>query len=267
MEQGISPVTFTGVPAVRLGWDGPLSSLATSAEAMRRALLDLDRPVWAVAYDHSAAVTNEGPAAVIAAADGEPCVVASAPALPIDCLGDPAFRAAYGVRYAYYAGAMANAISSEQMVIALGKAGILASFGSAGLLPARIEAAIGRIQEALPSGPYLFNLINSYNEPALEQGTVEVFLKHGIRAIEASAYLSTTPNLIYYRAAGLSTGPGWQRGDRQPDHRQALPPGGGAALPGARPGGRPQETGAGGQDHRAAGPAGAAGAGGRRCDR
>ena len=207
MEQGVSPLSFSGAPSFRLGWDGPSSSMATSEEALRGTLLALDRPVWAVSYDHSTGLTNEGPSAVAAAAAGGPCILASAPALPIECLGDPAFRAAYGARYAYYTGAMANAISSEALVIALGKAGILAAFGSAGLLPSRIEAAIGRIKEALPDGPYLFNLINSYNEPALEQGTVEVFLRHGIRAIEASAYLSTTPNLIYYRAAGLSQAP------------------------------------------------------------
>ena len=34
---------------------------------------------------------------------------------------------------------MANGIASEQLVIALGQQGILASFGAAGLVPSRIE--------------------------------------------------------------------------------------------------------------------------------
>ena len=37
---------------------------------------------------------------------------------------------------------MANAIASEEMVIALGKAGFMGSFGAAGISPARLEAAI-----------------------------------------------------------------------------------------------------------------------------
>ncbi len=111
----------------------------------------------------------------------------------MNMLGDPTFCKTYGTRYAYCAGAMANAISSEGLVIALGQAGFLASFGAAGLSPARIEAAIERIQATLPEGPYAFNLINSPNEPALEARMVELYLKRGVRTIEASAYLSTPP--------------------------------------------------------------------------
>jgi len=45
-----------------------------------------------------------------------------APALTTNMLGDPSFCKTYGTRYAYCAGAMANGISTEEMVIALGKA-------------------------------------------------------------------------------------------------------------------------------------------------
>ncbi|MCE9678135.1 eicosapentaenoate synthase subunit PfaD [Shewanella sp. AS1] len=131
-------------------------------------------------------------------------VSAFAPALGTQSLGDSNFRRVHGVKYAYYAGAMANGISSEELVIALGKAGILCSFGAAGLIPSRVEAAIERIQAALPNGPYMFNLIHSPSEPALERGSVELFLKHKVRTVEASAFLGLTPQIVYYRAAGLS---------------------------------------------------------------
>ncbi|WP_298775309.1 PfaD family polyunsaturated fatty acid/polyketide biosynthesis protein [uncultured Shewanella sp.] len=131
-------------------------------------------------------------------------VSAFAPALGTQSLGDSHFRRVHGVKYAYYAGAMANGISSEELVIALGKAGILCSFGAAGLIPSRVEAAINRIQAALPQGPYAFNLIHSPSEPALERGSVELFLKHKVRTVEASAFLGLTPHIVYYRAAGLS---------------------------------------------------------------
>ncbi|KIO37224.1 eicosapentaenoate synthase subunit PfaD [Shewanella sp. cp20] len=138
-----------------------------------------------------------------AQATGHP-VSAFTPALGTESLGDSNFRRVHGVKYAYYAGAMANGISSEELVIALGKAGILCSFGAAGLIPSRVEQAIARIQAALPNGPYMFNLIHSPSEPALERGSVELFLKHKVRTVEASAFLGLTPQIVYYRAAGLS---------------------------------------------------------------
>ncbi|MGF1714007.1 eicosapentaenoate synthase subunit PfaD [Photobacterium chitinilyticum] len=139
-----------------------------------------------------------------ASADNTHPVSAFAPALGTQSLGDNDFCRVHGVKYAYYAGAMANGISSEELVIALGQAGILCSFGAAGLIPSRVEQAIHRIQAALPNGPYAFNLIHSPSEPALERGSVELFLKHGVRTVEASAFLGLTPQIVQYRAAGLS---------------------------------------------------------------
>jgi len=83
------------------------------------------------------------------------------PEVPIEQLGDASFRKDYGVRCAFYAGAMANAISSTDMVIALGKAGLLGSFGAAGLPPSRLASSLDEIQAALPDGPYACNLIHS----------------------------------------------------------------------------------------------------------
>ncbi len=99
---------------------------------------------------------------------------------------------------------MANGISSEDLVIALGRAGMMGSFGAGGLLPDRIEKAIQIIKSSLPNGPYIFNLINSPNEPALEEKTAELYIRQGINVIEASAYLGLTANLVWYRASGLS---------------------------------------------------------------
>ncbi len=93
------------------------------------------------------------------------------------------------------------------MVIALGKAGLLGSFGSAGLVAPRIETAIRRIQEALPDGPYAFNLIHSPSEDAMERNAVDLFLRYGVKTVEASAFLALTPSIVYYRAAGLELDP------------------------------------------------------------
>jgi len=125
------------------------------------------------------------------------------PVFKMEQFGDAAFRDTYGVRCAFYAGAMANGISSAEMVIALGKAGLLGSFGAAGLPPAQLEAAVDQIQSALPNGPYAFNLIHSPYEAALEERAVEIYINKNVNVVEASAYLKLTPSIVYYRAAGL----------------------------------------------------------------
>jgi PfaD family protein len=142
-----------------------------------------------------------------AGAEGDAEVVAVAPPLPAERLGDPAFRAQHGVDLAYAAGAMANGIASEELVVAMGRAGLLASFGAAGLVPRRVEEAIARIQRELPHGPYAFNLIHSPSEDALERAAVDLYLAHGVRTIEASAYLQLTPHVVRYRVAGLEEVP------------------------------------------------------------
>jgi len=121
-------------------------------------------------------------------------------------LGDPLFLSAYKVARPYMVGAMARGITSTEMVIALGKAQMLGSFGAGGLSLLEIERAINRIQQALPNGPYAFNLIHNPNHPEIEKQTVELYLKNQVTTIEASAFLDLTINLVYYRIAGLSLG-------------------------------------------------------------
>jgi trans-AT polyketide synthase/acyltransferase/oxidoreductase domain-containing protein len=131
-------------------------------------------------------------------------LLATLPAYQPEQLGDPSFRQTYGTQYNYMAGAMANGIASEELVIALGKAGMLASFGAGGLVPSRIEQAIDRIQQALPNGPYAFNLIHSPSEEALERKAVDLYLQKGVNVIEASAFLSLTEHVVRYRVAGIN---------------------------------------------------------------
>lgn len=186
------------------GWSGSLDSLAVEEAAVQKTLLDLQRTVFAVRAGEQVGLTAEGGPVTGPDAVGE--LLAVLPALPPEQLGDPAFCAAYGTRYALYGGAMASAISSVDMVIALGRGGFVGSYGAAGNPPARLEAAIQAIQAALPDGPYLFNLIHSPNEEALERRAVELYLQYRVTAVEASAFLDLTRHVVHYRAAGLSRG-------------------------------------------------------------
>ena len=118
-------------------------------------------------------------------------------------LGDESFRRDHRLRYAYVAGAMANGIASTQLVGEMAGAGMLAFFGAAGLGLERIESAINELARSHPGAPYGFNLIHSPNEPDLEAGVVDLYLRRGIRLVEASAYLRLTLPVVRYRVNGI----------------------------------------------------------------
>ena len=183
-------------------WQGSLNAIAFNSQEIKSKLLNLDKPCYFVSHAGKIGVTNDG--YLDNAQTSETKIVTAIPLLVPQQLGDRNFRESHRVKYAYAAGAMANGIASEELVIALGKAGILSSFGAAGLIPSRIERAIKTIQDALNNHPYAFNLIHSPSEPAIEQKAVDLYLKHRINTVEASAFLTLTPNIVYYRVAGLS---------------------------------------------------------------
>ena len=198
-------LSFNGVKStVGIHWQGEKSQLCKSEADIRGVLLQLDKNIWAVKEGERIGFTASGSACPD---PQELDVLAMAPRFTADMLGSRSFCSTYGTRYAYYAGAMANGIASEALVIALGKEGFMGSYGAGGLAPARIESAIQKIKADLPGGPFAFNLLNSPNEPALEERAVELYLKYQLRVIEASAYLAITAPLVHYRAAGLSRTP------------------------------------------------------------
>ncbi|HIK04312.1 MAG TPA: PfaD family polyunsaturated fatty acid/polyketide biosynthesis protein [Trichormus sp. M33_DOE_039] len=188
-----------------LVWKGTLDCVAFEGTDIKKKLLAVDKPCYIVKLAGKVGVTNDG---YLAPAEhgtvGQLELITSIPPIKIQQLGDPSFLSFYGVKYAYMTGAMASGIASEEMVIALGREHILSSFGAGGLPPERIEAAIHKIQQALPHQPYAFNLIHSPNDMAVERQAVDLYLKYGVRIVEASAFLDLTPNIVYYRVAGLS---------------------------------------------------------------
>jgi trans-AT polyketide synthase, acyltransferase and oxidoreductase domains len=138
------------------------------------------------------AVGSNGPAA------------AYIPACRLENLGDPTFRRDHRLRYACVAGAMANGIASVELVEAMGRAGMLGIFGAAGLPLPRVEAAVDRLQRSLGDAtPYGFNLIHSPGEPAIEAAVADLYIRRGVRLVEASAYLRLTPPIVRYRVKGL----------------------------------------------------------------
>jgi trans-AT polyketide synthase/acyltransferase/oxidoreductase domain-containing protein len=100
---------------------------------------------------------------------------------------------------------MYRGIASEQLVISMGRAGLMAFFGTGGLDLDKIETAISQIQDQLKSGgSYGMNLLCTPERPELEEELVRIYLKRGVRKVEAAAFTQITPSLVWYRLKGLT---------------------------------------------------------------
>ncbi len=149
---------------------------------------------------------------------GEPSASASPGAYPVfavlpplypEWLGDRSFLQTHNVRFPYIAGAMAHAIAGPTLVIALARARILAFYGAGGVHPSRVEQAVvdicvGTQADNLSWGA---NLLHSPYEPELEDQVAAIYLRHGVRRVDASAYLRITPAVVRYACSGLRTDP------------------------------------------------------------
>ena len=125
------------------------------------------------------------------------------PKVPVSGFGSPAFRAEYGLRYAYVGGAMVGGITSRAMVKALAEGGCLGIFGASGLAPARVEEEIAALSAELGGRPFGSCLIHTPQDPSWEEKVTEIYLKYKVRVIEASAFMQLTPSLVRYRLSGI----------------------------------------------------------------
>jgi trans-AT polyketide synthase/acyltransferase/oxidoreductase domain-containing protein len=183
---------------INWGWKVDSADMAFAETALKESLMAINKPLYIAQNGDEVGISQQ------LSSSGNHPVIAFASAVNADDFGDPDFIAQHNVKYAYHGGAMANGIASVELVVALGKAGLLCSFGAAGLVPDEIEVSIKRIQAELPNGPFAVNLIHAPSEEALESGAVNIFLKLGVDTVEASAYLGLTEHIVYYRLAGLS---------------------------------------------------------------
>jgi trans-AT polyketide synthase, acyltransferase and oxidoreductase domains len=196
-----------------MGWWTPGGSKASPDEdAFTRALHNVGKAFHIVIDGGKPSTAVEGTALLTGSSekpspDALPLIASVAPCLPED-LGDGEFCADHGLRYPYVGGSMAQGISSVEMVEALSRGGMLGFYGSAGNPLTVIEEAIVRVQGSLDGGPYGFNLIHSPNEPSLEEAVASLYLKKGVKLIEASAFMDITLPLVRYRLEGIHRLPG-----------------------------------------------------------
>ena len=121
----------------------------------------------------------------------------------INSLGDRSFCREYGVKYPYMAGAMAQGIASTKLVEALANAGMLGSYGAAGLALDVINSDIDKLIENLGSKPFAVNLIHNPSDLKWEMDLVEILLHKKVSIVEASAFMALTEAIVYYRVKGL----------------------------------------------------------------
>ena len=194
-------MNFSGTPQ-QLFWQGSPRDIVFDVDSIREKLLQTNNPCYVMKdFNGRIGVSNTG--ALVSEGRGLQVLAITSP-MSAEQLGDPTFRSDYKLKYAYKTGAMANGIASADLVIAIGKANLLASYGAAGQVPEMIIESINKIQANLPHQTYAVNLIHSPSELALEAAAVDLFLDKGVTVVEASAFLALTENIVYYRVAGLS---------------------------------------------------------------
>lgn len=175
--------------------------------AISAALERLTKQVVLLDADGLVSVSHDGAVTIGGEPHGDYNVCAYAPPLHPKSLGDERFKKTYNLKYAYVAGAMANGITSVEMVEAAGKAGMIGFFGAAGLSLDGIEDACRKLRQGLGDRPFGFNLISTPAEPDVEAAVVDLYLELGIPVVSASAYVDLTLPLLYYRFKGIHRDP------------------------------------------------------------
>ena len=191
-------------------WTQGNTSPEAGDQAVKAAIYRVTKPIFLINMNGEPAVGNGGAILIgdlpPSRSKGYP-LSAYAPSLHPENLGDPHFKKRHNLRYAYIAGAMANGITSVNMVEETARAGMLGFFGSAGLPLNKIESAINSLQPDIKNLPFGFNLIHSPNDPELEAAVVDLYIRRGIKLVSASAYMDITLPLVYFRTKGIHPDP------------------------------------------------------------
>jgi len=187
-----------------LRWRGENERLLFGSQGLSNALNNLDRSYFVLQNQQGEiALAPVGQGELTPGEEGEWQFFAHLPALTPSGLGDRSFCRDHGVDLPYVVGAMANGITSVELVEAASKQGVLGMFGAAGLPLEVVEKSIDRLQASLGDAPFGSNLIHSPNEPDLEQGVVDLYLRKGVKLVSASAYLGLTLPILKYRFHGI----------------------------------------------------------------
>ncbi|MFE9389395.1 ACP S-malonyltransferase [Streptomyces sp. NPDC006784] len=118
-------------------------------------------------------------------------------------LGAASFRERYGLRHACLAGSMYGGVSGPDLLSRLAKSGGMGFYGAGGLTPAEVESGLGTVVAGLGrDNPYGAALPYQQADPERELALAELYLRLGVRVVEASGHLEITPALVKFRLKG-----------------------------------------------------------------
>ena len=162
---------------------------------LKKLLMQVNKPVFAVQNDDGLNFVTKN--------NDLHRIKAFVPPVRLENLGDEKFKKRHALKYPYIAGAMANGITSADMVKTMSENGMIGFLGAGGLCLEKIEENIIELKNSLKDKPFGFNLIHSLGDPAHEMATVDLYLKHNINRVSAAAFMRMTPALVYYRIKGI----------------------------------------------------------------
>jgi trans-AT polyketide synthase, acyltransferase and oxidoreductase domains len=183
-------------------------AIASAAERFREQVHvvgDIDDGRVGVAFDGGLARAS------VYGRRGGRVLLASLPPVQPEWLGCRAFLSAHRVRFPYVAGEMAHGIATAELVISIARAGMLGFFGAGGLSLDRIEVALVAIARQLGTGPeapsWGANLIHMPHDPTHEERVVDLYLRHHVTRVSASAFMRVTPAVVRMACRGLRREP------------------------------------------------------------
>lgn len=181
------------------------------SEDLQKALESVDRPLILVETPNGPEAYTSGEMRIGCERPGDQWypVLASVRPLPISKLGSQTFIKRHGLKFPYVMGAMANGITSEEMVEAAGRNGMIGFFGAGGCNFKRIEEAIARLKASAKRENFKFgfNFLHHHGAPEAEMRLCQLYLDEKIRCVEAAAFLTMTMALVRYRVTGIHEGP------------------------------------------------------------
>jgi trans-AT polyketide synthase/acyltransferase/oxidoreductase domain-containing protein len=187
-------------------WQKSTSDAMFGTDDIAASLAEIRRPAFIIANEetNTIGVSHDGQLFFEPLSPQAMPVLGVLPALYPEWLGDRSFQETHQLRFAYVGGAMARGIASADLVIALSRIGCLGFFGSAGLSPDRLQKEINTIKAGVaPGASWGMNLIHTPNEPTLEFRILDLYIQNDVRRIEAAAFMSLSPALVYFAFKGL----------------------------------------------------------------
>ena len=120
-------------------------------------------------------------------------------------LGSADFIRAYNLKYAYVLGEMGKGISGVDLVNSAASHGLLAFYGSNGMSVEDVENAANRLSNNYKGETaYGFGISYDYKDVDREKKLIDIYLKYGVKVVEATEYSTVTKALVKYRLKGLS---------------------------------------------------------------